>query len=262
MRSFSNIFLSVLTLLYFSATSNADAIDGAYQTAMKSVSQGKYKTAISELERIVAVPVHHEDLFYNLGFAYFRIGKLGPAIYNFERSLKLDPNSEDAKFNLETAKAIVALQTKDVLKGALAKAGYERFISKLSLFGWTSLFLLFWWVFFLLWFLLRRVEPGPARSGLIAANALCAILVLSAGLLVAGKIYVTQKVQTGIVLSEKILVREGPAESARQTFELHAGFRVQAIEKDSAGEQDSGWVRIRLANGLEGWIEQKELGML
>jgi len=41
--------------------------------------------------------------FYNLGNAYFRQQELGRAIEAYKESLRLNPNDEDAKYNLELA---------------------------------------------------------------------------------------------------------------------------------------------------------------
>jgi len=38
--------------------------------------------------------------------------------------------------------------------------------------------------------------------------------------------------------------------------QIHAGLRVRLLERD----QD--WLRIRLANGLEGWLRDQDVGRL
>lgn len=41
------------------------------------------------------------QLYYNLGNSYYRIGKLGRAVINYERALALDPSMSDARANLD-----------------------------------------------------------------------------------------------------------------------------------------------------------------
>ncbi len=63
-----------------------------------------YMTAVKlyeEASRILGVST---ELYYNLGNAYYRSGKLGQAILNYERALHLDPANSLAKKNLEIAK--------------------------------------------------------------------------------------------------------------------------------------------------------------
>ncbi|MFH1132268.1 MAG: tetratricopeptide repeat protein, partial [Pseudomonadota bacterium] len=130
-----------LVLFLTAKTGKTETIDDAYQKALKSYYSGMYQKAIDEFERIVALPVHHEDLFYTLGCAYFRLGELGPAIYNFERALAFDRSSEDARFNLKIARELVTNQVKDVLKGIADRPWWANLVATLNLRGWTFLFL-------------------------------------------------------------------------------------------------------------------------
>lgn len=245
-----------LTLLAAPQRARAETVEQAYAGALKAYYAGKYDAAIKGLERLSALPLHHEELFYNLGCAYFRKGDLGRAIFNFERALALDPGFENARFNLQTARVRARSKVKDVLKGIAAEGWWRSLLRLLTLSGWWWLFIALWWLALGLLFGLRYIKPGPARAGLIATNALLGLLALIAGLLLAGRIYAGKGVSEGIVLPQKIAVREGPDGSARQTFKLHAGIKVQ-LKAESPG-----WARIRLPNGLEGWIPRKDLGVL
>ncbi|MFH1130357.1 MAG: SH3 domain-containing protein, partial [Pseudomonadota bacterium] len=133
---------------------------------------------------------------------------------------------------------------------------WANLVATLNLRGWTFLFLPLWWITLGILFLVRYTKPGPARSGLIAANVFLWFLTVSCGLLLAGRIYLSQRITEGIVLPNRVAVHEGPASDTRNTFNLHAGFRVRI-----ASEQQ-GWVRIRLSNGLEGWLPRKKIGVL
>ncbi len=248
--------LLALTLLCAPRRAQAETVEQAYAAALKAYYAGKYNDAIKSLERLAALPLAHEELFYNLGCAYFRRGDLGRAIFNFERALALDPGFEDAQFNLQTARARARGKVKDVLKGIAAEGWWRSLLGLLSLTGWWWLFIVLWWLALGVLFGLRHVKPGPARAGLIATNVLFAVLALIAGLLLAGRIYAGRGVSEGIVLPQTIAVREGPDASARQAFKLHAGIKVQ-LKAESPG-----WARIRLPNGLEGWIPRKDLGVL
>jgi len=232
-----------------------ETIDQAYRRALTDLVEGRYAKAAEGLERVAAVPTRHEDVYYNLGCAYFRLGKLGLAIYNFERSLVLDAGGDDARFNLAAARNVVSTRVKDVLKGVPNETFWGALVSTTSTRGWWVALLVAWWIFFALLLVVRRLDSGPARSGLIAATALVALVTLGAGGLLAGSLH-RQRAKVGIVLPDRLPARQGPSSGARETFKLHAGLRatVQA--------EASGWLRIRLANGLEGWVERRDLGLL
>ena len=65
-----------------------------------------------------------------------------------------------------------------------------------------------------------------------------------------------ERVEQAIVLPDSTQVKEGPDPNYTGLFSVHAGLRVRITEK----EQD--WVRVRLANGLEGWLREADLGRL
>jgi len=60
----------------------------------------------------------------------------------------------------------------------------------------------------------------------------------------------------GVVLPDAVAVKEGSDVNYRTSFDVHAGLRVRIVERD----QD--WLRIRLGNGLEGWVRSADVGSL
>ena len=78
---------------------------------------------------------------------------------------------------------------------------------------------------------------------------------LAAGALLAGALLVGRaqldRVPFGVVLPDAVAVKEGADANYRTSFDVHAGLRVRLVERD----QD--WLRIRLANGLEGWVRAR-----
>ncbi|MEJ2055869.1 MAG: tetratricopeptide repeat protein, partial [Calditrichaceae bacterium] len=74
----------------------------------------KYDEAIEEFQKVVG----SEDLnlsakaLHNIGNAYFKQDKLKECIDAYERSLELNPDDYDTKFNLELARAKLKEQAK------------------------------------------------------------------------------------------------------------------------------------------------------
>ena len=74
-----------------------------------------------------------------------------------------------------------------------------------------------------------------------------AVGALLCGLLLVGRARL-DRIPFGVVLPDAVAVHEGADAAHRTSFDVHAGLRVRLVDHD----QD--WLRIRLANGLEGWV--------
>jgi SH3-like domain-containing protein len=90
---------------------------------------------------------------------------------------------------------------------------------------------------------------------LTAGAAILGTGALLAGILLLGRMNL-DRIPFGIVLPDMVAVKEGADSAYRTSFEVHAGLRVRLLDRD----QD--WVRVRLANGLEGWLRAEDVGRL
>src|SRR5439155_17904273 len=99
----------------------------------------------------------------------------------------------------------------------------------------------------------------PSGTLRVAAAVLLVFVVLGtvgAGGLLGGRWYLANKIEQGIVLPDEVAVKDGPDATSQTSFLVHGGLRVTVV----GHEQD--WVRLRLANGLEGWVHDRDLGRL
>jgi len=211
-----------------------------------------------------AVPVYLEvaphfatDLAFNLGNAYYRQGNLGRAIWAYERAAALDPDDEDIGYNLKQAHKLADRRVRDKIEGADRDPLWMRVVVALSPGTETWLFVVLYLGFFAalaaLWIQRRRGDHARALLG-ATASILAAAAVLS-GLLLAGRAAL-DRIPFGVILPDAVAVREGADTNYRTSFELHAGLRVRLLDRDQE------WLRIRLPNGLEGWVREQDIGRL
>ena len=71
-----------------------------------------------------------------------------------------------------------------------------------------------------------------------------------------GRLAHDRYVHEGVILPDEVTVKDGPSPGASTAFQLHAGLRVRLVERDHE------WVRVRLPNGLEGWMRDGDVGRL
>lgn len=101
MKAKTTIF--VLAILFFSVGSSLAAPengDALFQQANEAYSRGEYEQATSMYLQIMRNYGVSASLLYNLGNSYAASGQPGRAIANYERSLRLDPGNQDARYSL------------------------------------------------------------------------------------------------------------------------------------------------------------------
>jgi len=192
-----------------------------------------------------SVGLHHD-----LGNALLRLGFRGRAIASYLRALALDPGDADAQANLEQARS----QNVDRLVGEAQPPLHARLLTRtpdavaLALFGasWSAFWLLLW---------LRGRSGLGARRWLGPSALLAALLAVGGGALLAGKAS-DRRTPTAVVIAPATPVREGPSRTLKAAFELHEGTTVRILE--AQGEL----ARIRLLNGLEGWVASADLEVI
>jgi tetratricopeptide (TPR) repeat protein len=237
-------------------TEIAASKDATFRRGNDAYFHGRYQEAVDAYEQVAALGVVSEDLFFNLGNAYLKAGQLGPSIYNYERALELDPTQENVVFNLQVARETARKKGEDRLAGAEGTPFWMRVAGQVTV-NWASwLFLVLYVSLFALLIALHFVQPGFLRVSLVAGLVFLGLATAAAGTLLGARLYLAERVEQAIVLPDVVQVKEGPDPNYQSSFGVHAGLRVRITEK----EQD--WVRIRLANGLEGWVRERDLGRL
>jgi len=246
-------FVGVASLLG-TPSAQADVFDAAWNRGNDAYQTGNYAAARTAYEEIDRQGVVSSDLYYNLGVAHFRLGDLGRATWNFERARELDPDDDDASFNLKQVRKLLALSSHDKIEGGDVAPLWIRVVTQVSPSMEAWVFVALYLLAFALLFLRLRASPG-SRMGYTAGFAVTGLLALLAGVLLFGRVSLDQ-IPFGIVLPKSVDCKDGADSNYRTSFTLHAGLRVRIVD------QDTQWVRIRLHNGLEGWVPENSVGRL
>ncbi len=232
----------------------ADLLDQAWQRGNDAHLRGDYAAAATAYEQLDRQHVVSADLYYNLGVTYFRQGKLGKAIWSFERALVVSPDDEDARFNLAQTRKLADQRAHDKIEGAEREPLWSRIVTFVS----PSTAVIAFCALYLGCFVLLFVRRRSAQDSRVAVTVGAAILgagALLAGLLVLGRINL-DRIPHAVVLPDTVAVKEGADDNFRTSFQVHGGLRVRILDR----ERD--WVRVRLANGLEGFVHAEDVGSL
>jgi hypothetical protein len=206
---------------------------------------GDMARAIASYEALVSEGQSSAELETNLGAAYLRQGKRGLAALHFERALFLDPGDDDARADLvELRRGNV-----DKLEGESDEGGTETLARVLAPLpgGTAALLLLAFWSAG--WVLLGVRLFGRREGHFALAAGISFGLALLAGLLTFGSAEGRRMaMQRAVVVAQSVPSREGPAEKSVSHFEVHEGTTVRVED------EEEGFRRVKLANGLTGWV--------
>ncbi|MGH9321717.1 MAG: SH3 domain-containing protein [Vicinamibacteria bacterium] len=240
--------LALALLLQAAFESGADA----FHRAEEHYRAERYLEASAVYEEMRERGIEDGALYYNLGNAYFKAGRLGLAIVSYERALKLMPSDEDARVNLAFARELVseaaAPPPLPLLVGWLVDL-YQRarpeFLAQILSFVFllggasSSLVLLDRW--------------PKLRTPALATLAACGVVALVSGASLFAKLHAEANRTEAVVVTENAYVRSGPTESSPRLAEIHEGLKVRVL-----GERE-GFVQVSLANGLRGWIPKAQV---
>lgn len=244
-------FVTII-LLFLSFVAQSQDADKLFAEANTFYKVDNFERALDVYLAIEEQGYKSSDLYFNLGNTYYKLNKVAPAIYYYEKALKVDPTNKDAAFNLAFAKRM----TIDVIE-ELPKTVFQKFsenvIQKLPFDTWALIAVIASFLASLL-FLLYHFSSSSKKKLLYFNTTILAFFVMLISVFFAYDNYDTvQKNRTAIIFSAKAEIQNAPNASSDEVFELHEGTKVIILD-----ELDD-WKKIKIADGKIGWIHDTEL---
>lgn len=211
-----------------------------------------YDNAIEIYNAILESGQFSDKLYFNLGNANFKSNRLGAAILNYEKALKISPTDADIIYNLEVAKSRTKDRINEVPEFFLKS--WNRAIQRLlSCTGWSILSLVMLVVFLasLLQFLLS--ESMKHRKMGFTSGIISMVLLLFTSYYAFKERHIMINHNSAVVMSQSLAVKSSPDNSSTDLFVLHEGTTISV--KRTFGE----WSEIVIADGKEGWVETKRI---
>jgi tetratricopeptide (TPR) repeat protein len=248
--------LAVALVVSFSIiypTASAQSLQRIFSAANEAYFRGDHAAAAEGYESLVRAGVNDPDVYYNLATARAQAGQLGKAILYFERALRLNPGDEAAEKALAACREALGKRLADEKGEALVRARpplTEALVRPLSENLLSSLVLLFDLLLFGSLVALRFASREAVRVGLGVAAPLFGLLLLlsGAGLLVKSEAF--EQGRAGVVLTDEAPLREGPDPRAKVRGQVLEGQGVRILGREG------GYLRVRIAGGDEGWLQQ------
>ena len=234
------------------AESASDNTDDLWQRANTAYNSGDYAQAEACYTRILEQGLYSASLYYNLANAHFKQNELGKALLYYNRALRLRPNDEDIRHNLEYAKQ----STKDSIEEIpefFLKTWIKSLRGALSCTTWSILSLVMLataLAFGLIYMLAQRLSLRKTGFYLMAIAAL--LFVVTTAFAWSERNMLIKRSEA-IVMDSAVSIKSSPDRSATELFVLHEGTKV------TIGEAIDGWAEVRIADGRKGWIEEERI---
>ena len=231
------------------------AMDFHFQKGNDLYLQEKYAEAIPEYEAVLQNGLESAELYYNLGNSYYKSGRLGQAILNYERARRLKPKDENIDFNLRLANLRVKDRI-DIPPEFFLFRWNRALIQAFSVSGWARLFTLLFGLGAILFGLFQVFNRNPwkglSRSAMIPLF-LAALLTLYPLIRRYG---MEHNRAYAIIIANSSNSLAAPQTGSTELFIVHEGTKVQVLDRD--GE----WSKIELIDGKQGWVLSSDLEII
>ena len=244
----------ILLLLPFT-TGLSPVMAQTFDQANSLYDDGQYADAAAMYQQLIDGKIStskgQATLYYNMGNAYFRLGELSQAILSYERSLRLNPNLRDARYNLALAQARITDNITDNRTFFLSSL-LMRIRDQLQepVWRWMSIIA---FSLALVLLLLWVMASLPAIRKAAFYSAIVCLIVSICALADSASLHRRDTLRAEAIITQGIVnAKAAPDRSGTELFTLHEGTKV--FIRETLGE----WCNIRVGNN-EGWIPARTL---
>jgi tetratricopeptide (TPR) repeat protein len=254
-KKFKYIFIIIFLIAV--GTKNLFAMDAKdmMQKANDLYQNNKFSEAAEIYQKLVDDGYEGTALYYNLGNAYYRLNKIGYAILNYERALRLSPGDDDVQHNLALANTKTVDKIEPLPKFFIFQ-WWESLLAFFNLSGWTYAAYIFYiliLISFGIYFFAGK--PNIQRYAFFSALFSIAVLVIVATLLIV-KLNREVNIKNGVIIEPSVIAKVSPDKDSNDAFVIHEGLKVRL--EDNIGN----WYKIRLQDGKIGWANKQDIKVI
>ena len=228
-----------------------------FQVANQQYQNKEYTKAIENYESILSsTNSHSAELYFNLANAYYKNNQIGKAIVNYERASKLSPNDPDIKKNL----GIIRNEIKDQIESIppfFLKRIWNQFRDLLTASGWAIGSIFFLWIAAVGYYYQVTKKTVAKRLGNLVRFYKPA-LILSIGLMVLAilKDHSDAGRKEAILITPAFELKTAPDAKSPAVMQLHEGIKFKVTDKIED------WYKVKLSDGMEGWLPEDQIDII
>jgi tetratricopeptide (TPR) repeat protein len=245
--------LTILT--YLVCTLGFSQNEQLFEEATALYNQGEYTKAADNYLKILDNREHSAELYFNLGNTYYKLNKIAPSIYYYEKALLLKPNDRDIRNNLAYAQNMTLDAIEPLPQTTISKM-YNQLTTYLSFDQWAYVAVGFMMLFVCCYIAFYYFKFSSQKRIAFISSLVFLLFTIIAVMLAYIQFSNFKSEQPAIVFSEEVGVKSEPNNRGQAIFTLHAGTKVNVLE------QLNDWKKIAIADGTTGWIPSEDIKVL
>ena len=232
-------------ILLFAALVYGQEPETLFKQGVEQYRQGNWEGAAKSWETVRGQGEVSGALYYNLGNAYHRMGQIGRSILFFERAKRLTPRDRDVQSNLDLAK----MATVDRIEPPVRLVIWDWVDDVRDFFSLNELArnVLAVGMMLIVLYVVWRFGPLRFRPTAQKVFTACAVLYILGVSWYFWRSHLDSRPEA-VVIETKVDVYSAPDSAATQVFTLHEGTKVSMLD------HLTGWTRVRLPDGRQGWM--------
>ena len=245
-----NSFRIAATIWLLGLSAAFAGLSDDFKAANQLYDAGRFAEAAAAYEKIEPKTAH---VYYNLGNAWFRQGKLGLAILNFERARRLAPRDPDILANLKFAEQRLGVDDVNAPPRAVQKF-LRSVIESRTPTEWSVYELAALWVAALA--TIACIYLPKMRTGFLVIAMVGFVGLALSAFALGDEVLNKRTAPQAIVVAGETDARFAPMPDSTVHFRIVEGAKVGVLE-------DRGqWLLVERADGQQGWVTSETIGRI
>ena len=195
---------------------------------------------------------HSENLYFNLGNAYYKVNDIANSILYYEKALKLNPRNKDVLNNLAFSQNMLIDKIEKLPTNQVSE--FLKSISQtLNVNQWLTLGFILLYLFLIIFILYFFSSKSVLKRNYFTAFSVLLSLSLIFIFVGLNKFEKQKSYLEAIIFENKIDFRTEPNYRSEVLFNLHEGTKVVIIE------ELNDWALVEIDDGNKGWIELQSI---